>query len=85
MSEAYLRSQILRRAAAVFAGFAAIVIFSIGTDVLLLHATGIYPPWSERMSDGLFVLATFYRIVYTVAGCYLAARVAPGACSSPVR
>ena len=29
------------------------------------------------MSDGLFVLATAYRIVFGIAGCYLTARLAP--------
>jgi O-antigen/teichoic acid export membrane protein len=29
------------------------------------------------MSDKLFVLATAYRIVFGIAGCYLAARLAP--------
>ena len=31
------------------------------------------------MSDGLFALATAYRVVFSVAGCYLAARWAPHA------
>ena len=29
------------------------------------------------MADALFVLATAYRIIYGVAGCYIAARLAP--------
>src|SRR5262249_43518138 len=41
------------------------------------HATGIFPPWFQPMSDSLFVVATAYRIVYSVLGCYLAARLAP--------
>jgi hypothetical protein len=32
---------------------------------------------NERMNDKLFVLATAYRIVFGIAGCYLAARLAP--------
>ena len=76
MSRTYPRRQIVRRTGAVFTGFAAIVILSVGTDAVL-YATGIYPPWSERLSNALFVLATLYRVVYTVAGCYLAARLAP--------
>ena len=29
------------------------------------------------MSDGLFVLATAYRTVFAIAGCYITARLAP--------
>lgn len=66
----------LRSAGAVFLGFLTVVVFSLGTDQVL-HWMGVYPPWGERMSDGLFVLATAYRVVYTIAGCYVAARLAP--------
>ena len=49
---------------------------SIATDAAL-HAAGIYPAWGQRMSDALFLLALAYRIVYNLAGCYIAARLAP--------
>lgn len=65
-----------RRAAAVLAGLVAIFALSLGTDAAL-HAAGIFPPWGQSMSDGLFVLATLYRTVYGVLGCWLAARLAP--------
>jgi hypothetical protein len=68
-----------RSIGAVLAGMAAIFVLSIGTDVAL-HAAGIYPPlgqMGQRMSDGLFVLATAYRIVYGIVGSYIAARLAP--------
>jgi len=58
------------------AGFLAIVIFSIATDSAM-HGTGVFPPLGAPMSDALFLLATAYRIVYSVAGCYIAARFAP--------
>ena len=70
------RPRLLRSIGATLAGLLAIVILSTATD-MALHATGIYPPISERMSDKLFVLATAYRIVFGIAGCYLAARLAP--------
>jgi len=60
----------------VFAGFFATFILSIGTD-LLLHAAGVFPPWGQAMSKALFVLATAYRTIYTVAGGYITARLAP--------
>lgn len=66
----------LRRAGAVLAGLLAIVVLSTATDAVL-HAAGVYPPVGERMADELFLLATAYRIVYGVAGCWLAARLAP--------
>lgn len=58
------------------AGFIVIVALSIGTD-LALHAAGIFPPLGQRVSDPLLLLATVYRTVYCVAGCYLTARLAP--------
>ncbi len=66
----------LRRIGAVLVGFLAIVILSTATD-MALHATGVFPPWGQSMADALFLLALAYRIVYGVAGCYMAARLAP--------
>ncbi len=66
----------LRSAGAVLAGMAAVVVLSLATDVVL-HATGIYPPWFQPMGDPLWVLATAYRFVYGALGGYLAARLAP--------
>jgi len=70
-----------RSTGAVVAGFVAIVALSLGTDEVL-HVLKVYPPWGQPMTGGLFALATAYRIVYTVAGGYLTARLAPHA---PVR
>jgi hypothetical protein len=61
---------------AVLAGFAAIFVLSTAVD-MALHASGVYPPYGERMSDGLFALATAYRVLFGIAGCWLAARLAP--------
>jgi hypothetical protein len=70
-----------RSTGAVAAGFVAIVVLSLGTDQVL-HMLNVYPPWGQPMAGGLFALATAYRIVYTVAGGYITARLAPHA---PVR
>jgi len=70
-----------RSTGAVVAGFVAIVALSLGTDEVL-HVLKVYPPWGQPMAGGLFALATAYRIVYTVAGGYITARLAPHA---PVR
>ena len=58
------------------AGVLVVFILSLGTDVVM-HATGIYPPWFQPMAGALFLLATAYRIVYGVLGGYIAARLAP--------
>jgi len=60
----------------VLAGFFATFILSVATD-LALRATDVFPPWGQRMSDALFVLATVYRTIYAVAGGYITARLAP--------
>jgi hypothetical protein len=76
MKETPRPRRLLRSIGALFAGFLTVVMLSLGTDVML-HATGVFPPWGQPMSDALFVLATVYRTVYAVAGSYLTARLAP--------
>jgi len=44
---------------------------------LAMHAAGIFPAAPEVMSDPLFALASAYRAVFTVAGGYATARLAP--------
>ena len=66
----------LRRVGAVLAGLVVIVVLSVGTDSLM-HASGVFPPYGQPMADLLFALATVYRIVYGIAGSYVAARLAP--------
>jgi drug/metabolite transporter (DMT)-like permease len=63
-------------AIALAAGLLVGVILSLGTDQIL-HVLKIYPPWGQTMSDGLFLVATAYRVVYTILGSYVAARLAP--------
>ncbi|HEX9422357.1 MAG TPA: hypothetical protein VF899_03890 [Pyrinomonadaceae bacterium] len=76
MSEIHGPSRIVQRTGAVLAGLIAIIVLSLGTD-LVMHATGVFPSWGEPMSDGLFLFAMTYRTVYNIAGCYIAARLAP--------
>ena len=68
---------VLKSIASVIAGFLTVVVLSIATD-MILEGAGIFPPATE----GLFVtwmlaLALFYRTVYTVAGGYVTAKLAP--------
>ena len=72
----------LRSAAAVLLGFFSVAVLSLATDQIL-HVLEVYPPWGEPMWDpGLNLLALSYRILYTVLGGYITARLAPG---SPMR
>src|SRR2546425_11759630 len=67
-----------RSVGAVVAGFVVVFVLSVGTDQVL-HVLKVYPPWGEPMAGVLFVVATAYRIVYTVLGGYITARLAPHA------
>lgn len=68
-----------RSVAAVIAGFLAVVFLSLGTDQIL-HVLDVYPPWGAPMHEpGLNLLALSYRVVYTVVGGYITARLAPRA------
>ena len=66
-----------RSVGAVCAGLVVIVVLSTAIDAVL-HGTGVYPPAGQPMSNPLWLLATAYRLVISVLGCYLAARLAPG-------
>jgi peptidoglycan/LPS O-acetylase OafA/YrhL len=68
--------RILRRIGAVLAGLVLIIILDNGLDVIM-HATGIYPPWFQPMATGLWLLALGYRTIDSIAGSYLTARLAP--------
>src|SRR5262245_21075982 len=70
-----------RSVVAVLAGFLAVAGLSLGTDQVL-HMLEVYPPWGQTMSDPLFALALAYRVVYTVLGGWITARLSP---RSPMR
>ena len=71
-----------RSTAAVLAGFFAVAGLSLGTDQVF-HWLHVYPPWGEVMLDPtLYVLALSYRVIYTVLGGFITARLAP---RSPMR
>jgi hypothetical protein len=62
---------------AVAVGFVAVFILSLGTDELL-HVLHVYPPWNQTMYEpGLNFLALSYRIIYTIIGAYITAKLAP--------
>jgi hypothetical protein len=70
------RRRIGRSIGAVLAGLLTIVLLDVGIDTVL-HATGIYPPFGQPMSDGLFLVALAYRTVDAIFGTYVAGRLAP--------
>ena len=76
MSETKPQSRILRRVGAVLAGLLFVIIITTATDALM-HATGIFAPLGQPMADSLFVLALAYRIIYSIIGGYITARLAP--------
>ena len=66
-----------RSIAAVVIGFVVTAALSLATDQVL-HVLNVYPPWGQAMHDpGLNALALAYRIVFTIFGCWLTARLAP--------
>ncbi len=68
-----------RSIVAVVAGFLAVVALSLATDQLF-HVLEVYPPWAQPMNDtGDNLLALSYRIVYTLLGGFVTARLAPRA------
>jgi hypothetical protein len=60
----------------VFAGLVSVVILDTAIDVLM-HATGIYPPWFQPMRASLWLVAIGYRMIDGTIGGYVAARLAP--------
>lgn len=66
----------LRSLWAVLGGFIVIFVLSTGMDAIM-HATGVFPPFGQAMSDGLFAWATIYRVIASIIGCYVTAQLAP--------
>ncbi len=66
---------LLRRVGPTLAGLFAIIVVTTVTDAVL-HAAGVFPPLGQRASDGAFVVALAYRILYGIGGGYLTARLA---------
>ncbi|MEG3792254.1 hypothetical protein V1318_19210 [Lysobacter sp. CCNWLW3] len=70
------RRRLGRSIGAVLLGLIAVMVLSTVTDVVM-HASGVFPPWFQPMSTGLWLFALAYRTLYTVLGGYLTARYAP--------
>jgi len=63
---------------AILAGFIAVFVLSIATDVVL-EKLGVFPPQNEPASyvGWMLMLALIYRCAYTVLGGYITATLAP--------
>jgi hypothetical protein len=61
---------------AVVAGVLVIIIVTTVIDIAL-HALGVFPPMDQPLDDKLSLLATSYRIVISIGGAWLTARLAP--------
>jgi hypothetical protein len=61
---------------AVAAGVIFIIVVTTLVDIVL-HRAGVFQPMDQPLNDSLALLATSYRIVISVAGAWLTARLAP--------
>jgi hypothetical protein len=61
---------------AVVAGVLVIIVVTTLVDILL-HVAGVFPPMDQPINDRLALLATSYRIVISIGGAWLTARLAP--------
>lgn len=70
---------LLRGMLAVLVGLLVVAVPSLATDQLF-HSLDVYPPWGEPMLDtGNNLLALSYRVLFGVAGGFVAALLAPRA------
>jgi hypothetical protein len=61
---------------AVVAGVLFIIVVTTLVDIVL-HKVHVFPPMDQPIGDRLGLLATSYRIVISVAGAWLTAKLAP--------
>lgn len=71
-----MNKNIFKSIGAVLAGFFIIVILSVGADTIL-KLVGILPYDHLFVSTGLILGVILYRAVFSLIGCYIAARLAP--------
>jgi hypothetical protein len=72
---------ILKSIGAVLAGLVFILVTHLGVD-RVLEAAGIFPPHEQGLhTPWMLILATAYRVLLSIVGCYITARLAP---SKPV-
>ena len=57
-------------------GFVAIIVATTVVDIVL-HVTGVFPPMNVPIDDRLSLIASSYRLVISVGGAWLTAKIAP--------
>ena len=68
---------ILKSIGAVLAGLVFILVTHLGVD-RVLEALGVFPPSEQGLhTTWMLILATAYRVVLSIVGCYITARLAP--------
>ena len=76
-----MASKPVRSAWALLAGIVTVIIVTTLVDVLL-HVVKFYPAWDAPLTGLQCVVATLYRIVISIGGAWLTARLAP---SNPMK
>jgi len=76
MTGTHREHHIGRSIVALLAGIFTGVALTVATDVVL-HVVHVFPSWNEPAGDLLLLLATAYRIPFSIAGSYIVARLAP--------
>jgi hypothetical protein len=71
-----MKTNFLKSAGAVLAGFIFIGVTHSATDAILENA-GVLPKGNLYVSTSLILFVIFYRAVFSVIGCYLTAKLAP--------
>ena len=76
-----MEKKIFKSIGAVLAGFILTLILTRGLDILL-ESTGIFPSVEEQQKHGfnilwMNILAIIYRVVFTIIGGYVTAKLAP--------
>lgn len=73
-----MNRNIFKSIGAVLTGFIAIFVLSYGTDAVL-ESMGVffYGALPKYGSEPLIATILFYRLLYSVVGCYITARLAP--------
>jgi hypothetical protein len=66
----------VKSARAVIVGVLFIIVVTTLVDIVL-HVVGVFPPTDQPIDDRQALLATAYRIIISVAGAWLTARLAP--------
>ncbi|MEO5777298.1 MAG: hypothetical protein ABIQ27_10345 [Flavobacterium sp.] len=76
-----MEKQTLKSIGAIAAGFFLTLILTIGLDILL-ESTGIFTSTKEQQIQGLntpwfYIIAISYRVIFTIIGGYITAKLAP--------